>query len=90
MRLTAREVRPLDDVVRDAASELVVRIASAGAIERLRAMLDGAGKGRGRVTLVIEDDAREIAIRLPGGYALDPAMSLALGAVEGILAVNER
>ena len=90
LRVTAREVRLLDDVVRDAATELTLRLADGGPIERLRAMLEKAGRGRGRVILLVEDGAREIALTLPDGYAIDPTLSLELGAIPGIVEVSER
>ncbi len=90
LRVTAREVRLLDDVVRDAATELILRIADARPIERLRALLEKAGQGRGRVTLLVEDGPREIVVTLPGGYAIDPTLGLELGAVPGVIEAAER
>jgi len=90
LRVTAREVRLLDDVVRDAATELTLRLADDRPIERLRALLEKAGRGRGRVILLVEDGAREIALTLPGAYAIDPTLGLELGAVPGVLEVSER
>ncbi len=89
LRVTARSIQKLDAVVADAASGLRVRLAEASALDHLRAALDQAGRGRSRVTLVLELEDREVEVALSGGYAVSPAVSMAIRRIGGVEAVHE-
>ncbi len=88
-RVTARTVQPLDRAVAAAASGLTVRIVGAAALDRLRAALDQAKRGPGRVTLVVELDDREVEVELPDGYVVSPAVFLAIKDLPDVGAVDE-
>ncbi len=89
LRVTARSVQALDRVVRDAVEGITVHLTEAAALDRLRAALDHAESGRGRVTLVVDLDDREVEMALPGNYAVSPAVCLEIKALPGIDAVHE-
>ncbi|MFQ5957888.1 MAG: DNA polymerase III subunit alpha [Alphaproteobacteria bacterium] len=89
LRVTARSVRALDRVALDDAGGLTVRLTEAAALDRLRAALDHAESGRGRVTLVVDLDDREVEVALPGAYAVSPAVCLEIKALPGVDAIHE-
>ena len=88
-RVTARSVQGLDDAVSGTAANLDVHLTECTCLERLRTALDEAGKGRGRVRLVIEADDREIEIELPDGYAITPAVCMEIGKFPGVVGVEQ-
>ena len=87
-RVTARDVRALDEVIGDGAANLEVHVCEASSLGRLRGALDDAGRGRGRVRLVLEIDGREIDVALPGGYAITPAVCMAIEEFPGVNQVH--
>ena len=88
-RVTARSVQALDDVIGNGFADLEVHLVEPCSLDRLRATLDGAGAGRGRVRLVLEIEGREIEVALPGGYAISPAVRMAIEAFPGVSAVEQ-
>ncbi len=86
LRASARKVRPLDRPTGGAG--LIVRLAEKSALEGLRAALDRANGGSGRVTLVIELADREVDMALPGGYTVSPSVRGAIQALPGVSAVD--
>jgi DNA polymerase-3 subunit alpha len=88
-RVTARSVQGLDDAVSGTAANLEVHLTECSSLDRLRTALDDAGKGRGRVHLVIEADGREIEIELPDGYAISPAVCMEIGEFPGVVGVEQ-
>jgi len=89
LRVTARTLRALDDVVQNGGSDLRVHVDDAAALDRLRDALAEADKGRGHVRLVILLDDRDVEVELPGRYSVSPAVCLAVKALPGIAAVQE-
>ncbi len=104
LRLTAREVRALDEVALDevAADEvgvaevavdgsagLVVSLSGVSALDRLRAALDHAEHGRGRIKLLLALDDREVEVALPAGYLISPEVCRAIESLPGVNAVRE-
>ena len=90
VRITAHSIESLDGMAMAGASDLEVLVDSADALDALRQVLAGGGGGQGRVTLVSPlDTAREVAIELPGGYTVSPAVVRAIRAIPGVAAVQE-
>ena len=89
LRVTARTIQKLDLVAADAATGLRVRVAEASALDDLRTTLDQAGRGRGRVTLVVALDDGEVELALADSYAVSPAVSAAISRIAGVEAVQE-
>ena len=86
LRASARRVRPLDRA--RGGNGLTIHLAEPSALEGLRAALDQADRGSGRVTLVIELADREVDMALPGGYAVTPSVRGAIQALPGVSAVE--
>ncbi len=89
LRVTARTLQALDDVVQNGAGDLTVHLDGEAALDRLRGALSEAGKGRGHVRLVVALDDREVEVELPGGFKVSPAVCMAIKALPGVAAVHE-
>ncbi|MCS6853172.1 MAG: DNA polymerase III subunit alpha [Elioraea sp.] len=90
VRLTAVDVERLDQVVASAAVGLRARVSESLAFEALRAALESAGPGRGRVFLTaVFATGEEVEVDLGRGLAVSPRLVCALQAVPGVLAVEE-
>ena len=93
IRLLAQGVRPVDDVV--AYTEAGLRIfvdrpeACAGLQARLSEVEGPRHKTGGEVSLVIMSSEREVEMRLPLKYAINPRVAGAIKAVPGVLHVEE-
>jgi DNA polymerase-3 subunit alpha len=89
IRLAARSVQPLDQVVSSATGTLRVVLNEASGLAPLRSALGGCGRGQGTVRVVVPRPAvGDVEIVLPGGYALTPALWAELAASPGIGAVE--
>ena len=89
LRLTAQGIQPLDEAAAAGMAGLRVYIADAGAVGSLQHLVEHQGRGRGRMSVVVEDSDHEIEIALPGQYALSPAVRAAIKAIPGIAHVEE-
>jgi len=90
IRLTAHSLEPLDQVAARAAIGLRVFVESRDSLEGLKDILAHEETGRGHVTVVSKlEDAREVEIALPGGYAISPGMLHALRGIPGIRHIQE-
>ena len=89
MRVTARTLQALDDVVQNGSNDLTVHLAGDAALDRLRGALSEAGQGRGHVRLVVTLEDREVEVELPGGFTVSPAVCMAIKALPGVAAVHE-
>ncbi len=90
LRLTARRIIEIDTYVADAAAGALVHLSSADALPGLVSILQGAGQGRGQVHLIVRlhDMAKEVEMKLQGGYAISPAVCQAIKAVRGVADVQ--
>jgi DNA polymerase-3 subunit alpha len=88
-RLTAQKLEALDRIVAQAAAGMKVVLVEAGALEPLRNLMRGEAGGRGRVSVVVPIEAREVEIALPGGFKISPKVIGSAQALPGILAVQE-
>jgi DNA polymerase-3 subunit alpha len=89
LRVTARTLQALDDVVQNGNSDLTVHLAGEAALDRLSSALSEAGKGRGHVRLVVALEDREVEVELSGGFKVSPAVCMAIKALPGVAAVHE-
>jgi DNA polymerase-3 subunit alpha len=88
-RLTAQSLRSLDAEVAKEPGGIEVRLESSEALARLREVIAGGGRGRGVIRLRLAADGQEVAIGLPGGYAVSPDLRNAIAALPGIVGVRE-
>ncbi len=102
VRLTAQAIEPLDEAAARAPGGLKIYLAGAAlaeggaALEKLSDVIQAQGRGRGRVSLVVDivgdgegAPEREVEIRLQGGYEISPAAVATLHDLPGVRAVRE-
>ncbi|CAK0752629.1 DNA polymerase III subunit alpha [Azospirillaceae bacterium] len=90
VRLTAQEVRVLEDAVAEVTEGLRVMIRDSTPLPQIKAILDRLQRGKGRVSLVVEDqEAREIEIELPGLFTLTPRLRPTLKAISGVTEIQD-
>jgi DNA polymerase-3 subunit alpha len=93
IRLLAQSLRPVDDVVANTEAGLRIFVEKPDACEGLRARLEAVEQPKhkrgGEVSLVIMAPEREVEMRLPNKYAINPRIAGAIKAVPGVLHVDE-
>lgn len=97
LRMTVNGVKPLTGGRADIApkiSGLDIYIQSADTLEALKRCIDGLEsapmKAKGKMNVIVPiEDAREIALKLPGQYGLDATFQAALKAVPGVEKISE-
>jgi DNA polymerase-3 subunit alpha len=89
-RVTAISIKPLDDAAAQAAEGLRIFLREPEPVDVLANVFrEHADRGRGRVTLVLDTDNREIEMALPGGFRITPGMRDAVKAIPGIVDVHD-
>jgi DNA polymerase-3 subunit alpha len=91
LRLMVNTVEPLDRAVANTAAGLRIFLRDQGAVNSLQKVLATAGKGKGKVELALDvpDRSWEVAVTLPGRYAVSGAVRNAVTAIPGVLAVHD-
>ena len=93
LRLLVESLRPGDDVVANTEAGLRIFVekpeACAGLRTRLEDVEQPKHKRGGEVSLVIMTPEREVEMRLPNKYAINPRIAGAIKAVPGVLHVEE-
>jgi len=86
IRLTAQDIQPLEEAAAASAQGLKCYIAEPEPIQRLKALLEAQGKGRGRVTLVLDLPGEEsLEFELPQSYRLSPDFRKAVKGIQGLV-----
>jgi DNA polymerase-3 subunit alpha len=91
LRLMVNSVEPLDRAVANTAAGLRIFLRDPGAVSSLRNILATAGKGKGKIELALDvpDRSWEVAVTLPGRYAVSGAVRGAVTAIPGVVAVQD-
>ena len=90
LRLTAQQIRPLDEAVAHAAAGLRIFVKDPAPLSSVRQLVQRQGRGRGKVTLVLElDRSREVEMSLPGDWAIAPGTRAAIRAIPGVVEVQD-
>lgn len=92
LRVTVEEVELLDRAAGRAGQGVRIWLTETASLPHIRALLDQAGRGRGRVLLVprLEAGAAEgVEIALPHGYQVTPRLAQALKVIPGVAQVEE-
>ena len=93
LRLLVQSLRPVDDVVANTEAGLRIFVEKPEACAGLRTRLDDVEQPKhkrgGEVSLVIMTPEREVEMRLPNKYAINPRVAGAIKAVPGVLHVEE-
>jgi DNA polymerase-3 subunit alpha len=87
LRLLVHSVEALDQAASNTGAGLRVFLREPSPIESLKQILTRAGRGKGKVELLLDlaDEQREVAIALPGRFAISPVVRGAIKAVPGIV-----
>jgi DNA polymerase-3 subunit alpha len=91
LRLMVNSVDPLDRAVANTAAGLRIFLRDTGAVNSLQKVLAAAGRGKGKIELSLDVPERswEVAVTLPGRYAVSGAVRGAVTAIPGVLAVQD-
>jgi DNA polymerase-3 subunit alpha len=89
LRLSAQKIEPLDEIVAHAAAGLRVFLGEERALGYLKELFGREGGGRGRVSVVLDLDDREVEIAIPGGFRVDPRMRAAVKSLPGVVDVHD-
>jgi DNA polymerase-3 subunit alpha len=91
VRILAQSLTPLDAAAADATATLRIYLKDAAPLGSLRKLFDGmaAPRARGRVSLVVDIDDREVEIALPGQFPVSPQMKARAKAIPGVVDVQE-
>jgi DNA polymerase-3 subunit alpha len=90
LRLSAQSIEDLDEVVARAGKGLRVHLDRADGLEALKRAVERGKRGRGRLSLVLDiDPGQSVEIALPGAYAISAEMRAAIGAVPGVVALQD-
>jgi len=89
IRLTCQGIELLEKAVENSAAGLKILLSGGEGVPALRDILARERHGRGQISLVIADAAREIEIKLPGGWSISGQARAALRALPGLVEVQE-
>jgi DNA polymerase-3 subunit alpha len=90
LRLTCQEVKPLEEVVATVAEGLRILLNTVAPVPALKSTLEGTGRGRGQIAIVVETAPfEEVKITLPGSYAITPKLRSTLKAIGGVMDVHD-
>jgi DNA polymerase-3 subunit alpha len=89
MRLTCQGIELLDKAVENSAAGLKILMDSGDGVASLRDILAGEGRGRGQVSVVVTEPAREIELKLPGAWTISGKCRAAIRSLPGIVEVQE-
>ena len=90
IRLTAQQIRPLEEAAAQAAAGLRIFVRDSQPLPTLSGVFrEHGGAGRGRVSLVLDIEDQEIEMSLPETYRITPAVRAAIKAMPGIVEVQD-
>ena len=93
LRLLVQSLRPVDDVVANTEAGLRIFVEKPEACDGLRTRLEDVEQPKhkrgGEVSLVMMTPEREVEMRLPHKYAINPRVAGAIKAVPGVLHIEE-
>ena len=90
MRLTAQSFRPLDEAVAGAAAGLRIFLREPEALDGIKTIIQRDGRGKGKVSLVLElDRAREVEVTLPGTWMISAGTRQAIKSLPRVVDVQD-
>jgi DNA polymerase-3 subunit alpha len=91
VRILAQSLTPLDAAAADASAKLRIYLKDDAPLASLRKLFDGMAvpRARGKVSLVVDIDDREVEIALPGQFPVSPQMKARAKAIPGVVDVQE-
>ncbi|HZD25886.1 MAG TPA: DNA polymerase III subunit alpha, partial [Alphaproteobacteria bacterium] len=90
-RMVVQGIVDIDEASTQAGADIRVYLNDRSPLDSIRSLLESGRRGRASVTLMLalSEQAREVEIRLPHGYAMTPADRGALKAIPGVIDVRE-
>jgi len=89
-RLNAQTIRPLDEAVAGAAAGLRIFLREPEALDGIKTIIQRDGRGKGKVSLVLElDRAREVEVTLPGTWMISAGTRQAIKSLPLIVDVQD-
>lgn len=89
VRLTAQNVRSLDDVAASSSARLTIQVAEERALALIRRLIEREPEGRGRITLELdidlEGERQVVRLDLPKPVSITPALKAALKITPGVI-----
>lgn len=89
VRLTCQGIEALERAVENAAAGLRIFLKAADGVPALRETLAREGRGRGQVSVVVLEAAREVELKLPGAWAVTGRGRAAIKSLPGVVEVHE-
>jgi DNA polymerase-3 subunit alpha len=89
IRLTCQGIERLDKAVENSAAGLRVMLDSADGLPALRDILAREKRGRGQISILVAEPAREIELKLPGAWAISTQCRSTIRALPGVVEVQE-
>ncbi len=91
LRFLAQTIEPLEKAVQNVTSRMIIRISSgdAATAEKIKSVLQQGGRGKVKISLIVEAGTREAEIELPGGWHVAEGMPKNLRAIAGVTDVCE-
>ena len=89
VRLTCQGIELLDKAVEKSAAGLRILMDAGDGVASLRDILAREEKGRGQVSVVVTEPAREIELKLPGAWTISGKCRAAIRSLPGIVEVQE-
>lgn len=89
VRIIAEKLTLLDDATKNYTISIQVFVDDANSVPVLKNILGPQGKGKSRVSLIMNTQSRNIEITLPGSYLVTMEKISEIGSLRGISKVNE-
>jgi DNA polymerase-3 subunit alpha len=89
VRLTCQGIEALEPAIENAAAGLRILLSAADGVPGLQEILTREGRGRGQVTAIVMEEAREIELRLPGAWSVTGRGRAAIKSLPGVVEVQE-
>ncbi len=89
VRIIVESLCRLDEALKNYIISIKVFLDDTNALPELKKLLGPPGKGKSRISVVLEDESRKVEITLPTYYQLTLATIAEIKDLKGVRAVNE-
>jgi DNA polymerase-3 subunit alpha len=89
VRIVAESLAGLDDALKNYSVSIKIFLEDAVALPELKKLLGTPGKGKSTIFVVMEAGSKKVEIKLPASYQITIATVTQIGAIKGVVKVNE-
>lgn len=89
VRIIAESLTRLDDAMKNYSISIKVFLDDAAALPSLKKLLGTPGKGKSRISVVMESESRKVEITLPTPYQITPSIISEIKDLQGVSMVSE-